>query len=176
MSVPLGEQASKNAQSWATWPEGASAPNGTVMWRGHRSTRMVTPAMRTTQFCSFFKLPTICHVQFSYKRLGEWFLSLKSSLRCAVSQYIVWMKTIQKFSFLIPPFPSIYFIKRRPYDDIWRVYSWLIINEHKYLFFLNHPYRPQWICHCHCIMTQCYSQCLQTVLYWYLWTVLYELY
>ena len=56
------------AQAWATWPEGASAPNGTVMCRGHGVPEMVTPAMRTTavllgfltpamrQFCSFFKL------------------------------------------------------------------------------------------------------------------------
>ena len=27
------------AQAWATWPEGASAPNGTVMCQGARSTR-----------------------------------------------------------------------------------------------------------------------------------------
>ena len=36
------------AQAWATWPEGASAPNGTVMCRGHGVPEMVTPAMRTT--------------------------------------------------------------------------------------------------------------------------------
>ena len=38
LSVPLGEQASGRkwiAQAWATWPEGASAPNGTMMCRGH---------------------------------------------------------------------------------------------------------------------------------------------
>ena len=43
------------AQAWATWPEGASAPNGTVMCRGHGVPEMVTPAGRR-QFCSFFKL------------------------------------------------------------------------------------------------------------------------
>ena len=36
------------AQAWATWPEGASAPNGTVMCRGHGVPEMVTPAMKTT--------------------------------------------------------------------------------------------------------------------------------
>ena len=36
------------AQAWATWPEGASAPNGTGMCRGHGVPEMVTPAMRTT--------------------------------------------------------------------------------------------------------------------------------
>ena len=41
-------------KAWATWPEGASAPNGTVMCRGHGVPEMVTPAMRTQQFCSVF--------------------------------------------------------------------------------------------------------------------------
>ena len=36
------------AQAWATWPEGASAPNGTVKCRGHGVPEMVTPASRTT--------------------------------------------------------------------------------------------------------------------------------
>ena len=36
------------AQAWATWPEGASAPNVTVMCRGHGVPEIVTPAMRTT--------------------------------------------------------------------------------------------------------------------------------
>ena len=36
------------AQAWATWPEGASAPNGTMMCHGHGVPEMVTPAMRTT--------------------------------------------------------------------------------------------------------------------------------
>ena len=36
------------AQAWATWPEGASAPNGTTMCQGHGVPEMVTPAMRTT--------------------------------------------------------------------------------------------------------------------------------
>ena len=36
------------AQAWATWPEGASAPNGTMMCRGHGVSEMVTPAMGTT--------------------------------------------------------------------------------------------------------------------------------
>ena len=36
------------AQAWAAWPEGASAPNGTMMCRGHGVPEMVTPAMRTT--------------------------------------------------------------------------------------------------------------------------------
>ena len=36
------------AQAWATWPEGASAPNGTVMCWEHGVPEMVTPAMRTT--------------------------------------------------------------------------------------------------------------------------------
>ena len=39
------------AQAWATWPEGASAPNGTVMCRMHGVPEMVTPTM---QFCSVF--------------------------------------------------------------------------------------------------------------------------
>ena len=30
------------AQAWATWPEGASAPNGTMMCRGHGVPEMVT--------------------------------------------------------------------------------------------------------------------------------------
>ena len=29
------------AQAWATWPEGASAPNGTMMCRGHGVPEMV---------------------------------------------------------------------------------------------------------------------------------------
>ena len=36
------------AQAWATWPEGASAPNGKLMCRGHRVPEMVTSTMRTT--------------------------------------------------------------------------------------------------------------------------------
>ena len=58
LSVPLGEQfvnwesrpqeGGGIAQAWATWPEGASAPNGTMMCRGHGVPEMVTPAMRTT--------------------------------------------------------------------------------------------------------------------------------
>ena len=36
------------AQAWATWPEGALTPNGTMMCRGHGVPEMVTPAMRTT--------------------------------------------------------------------------------------------------------------------------------
>ena len=36
------------AQAWATWPEGALAPNGTMKCRGHGVPEMVTPAMRTT--------------------------------------------------------------------------------------------------------------------------------
>ena len=36
------------AQAWATWPEGASAPNGTMKCRGHGVPEMVTPASRTT--------------------------------------------------------------------------------------------------------------------------------
>ena len=41
------------AQAWATWPEGALAPNGTMKWcavmcRGHGVPEMVTPAMRIT--------------------------------------------------------------------------------------------------------------------------------
>ena len=36
------------AQAWAMWPKGASAPNGTMMCRGHGVPEMVTPAMRTT--------------------------------------------------------------------------------------------------------------------------------
>ena len=34
--------------AWATWPEGALAPNGTVKCRGHGVPEMVTPASRTT--------------------------------------------------------------------------------------------------------------------------------
>ena len=51
LSVPLGEQASGRrwiAQAWATWPESASAPNGTIKCRGHGVPEMVTPAMRKT--------------------------------------------------------------------------------------------------------------------------------
>ena len=36
------------AQAWATWPEGALAPYGTMMCRVHGVPEMVTPAMRTT--------------------------------------------------------------------------------------------------------------------------------
>ena len=36
------------AQAWATWPEGSSAPNGTVKCRGHGAPEMVTPASSTT--------------------------------------------------------------------------------------------------------------------------------
>ena len=44
------------AQTWATWPEGASAPNGTVMCRGHQVPDMVTPAMRRTAVLLIFEL------------------------------------------------------------------------------------------------------------------------
>ena len=45
------------AQAWAAWPEGAPAPNGTMMCRGHGVPEMVTPAMRTTAvFARFFEL------------------------------------------------------------------------------------------------------------------------
>ena len=49
------------AQAWATWPEGALAPNGTVMCRGHGVPEMVTPAMKTTaaSFVRFFKFKII---------------------------------------------------------------------------------------------------------------------
>ena len=47
------------AQAWATWPEGAQVPNGTVICRGQGVPDIGTPAMRQQQFCSFF----ICHVQ-----------------------------------------------------------------------------------------------------------------
>ena len=41
----------------ATWPEGASAPNGMMMCRGHGVPEMVTPAMRTTAvLLGFFNL------------------------------------------------------------------------------------------------------------------------
>ena len=72
LSVPLGEQAVLRKEvgllrPGATWPEGASAPNGTVMCRGHGVPEMVTPAMRTaavllgcnednSSFARFFKL------------------------------------------------------------------------------------------------------------------------
>ena len=67
LSVPLGEQPQEGggiAQAWATWPEGASAPNGTMMCRGHGVPEMVTPAMRTTAVLLGFLNLTICHVQF----------------------------------------------------------------------------------------------------------------
>ena len=45
------------AQAWATWPEGASAPNGTGDVPGHGVPEMVTPAMRTTAvLLGFLKL------------------------------------------------------------------------------------------------------------------------
>ena len=46
------------AQAWATWPEGALAPNGTVMCRGHGVSEMVTPAMNSS-FAQFFKLDKV---------------------------------------------------------------------------------------------------------------------
>ena len=51
------------AQAWTTWPEGASAPNGTVMCRGHGVPEMVTPVMRTTAV-SFqqFEQCSVCSV------------------------------------------------------------------------------------------------------------------
>ena len=59
------------AQAWATWPEGASAPNGTVMCQGHRVPEMVTPAMRTIAVLLDF-LNLTNHVQFCHdKRLGK---------------------------------------------------------------------------------------------------------
>ena len=51
LSVPLESRTQEGggiAQAWATWFEGASAPNGTMMCRGHGVPEMVTPAMRTT--------------------------------------------------------------------------------------------------------------------------------
>ena len=47
------------AQAWATWPEGASAPNGTVMCRGHGVPEMVTPVMRTTAVLLGFLTPAM---------------------------------------------------------------------------------------------------------------------
>ena len=39
-----------DCSAWATWPEGASAPNGTMKCRGHGVPEMVTPTMRTLGF------------------------------------------------------------------------------------------------------------------------------
>ena len=50
------------AQAWATWPEGASAPNGTMMCRGHGVPEMVTPAMRTTTVLLGFLNSGLGHV------------------------------------------------------------------------------------------------------------------
>ena len=47
------------AQAWATWPEGASAPIGTVMCRGHG-----VPEMNHSSFARFFKFFKL--VQFSF--------------------------------------------------------------------------------------------------------------
>ena len=46
------------AQAWATWPEGASAPNGTVMCQEHRVPEMVTLAVGNdnSSFTSFLIL------------------------------------------------------------------------------------------------------------------------
>ena len=66
------------AQAWATWPEGAPAPNGTVMRRGHGVPEMVAWSTRdgdtgnedNSSFARFFKLDNAmfsCHD----KRLGE---------------------------------------------------------------------------------------------------------
>ena len=43
------------AQAWATWPEGASAQLGTMMYRGHGVPEKVSPAMRTTAVWSVFQ-------------------------------------------------------------------------------------------------------------------------
>ena len=46
LSVPLGEQASGrrwDCSGLVRWPEGALAPNGTMMCRGHGVPEMVTP-------------------------------------------------------------------------------------------------------------------------------------
>ena len=61
------------AQAWATWSEGASAPNGTVMCRGHGVPEMVTPADGDTeQFCWFFKLDKYAMFSFAMtRRLGK---------------------------------------------------------------------------------------------------------
>ena len=40
----MPQEGGEIAQAWATWPEGASAPNGTV----YGVPEMVTPASRTT--------------------------------------------------------------------------------------------------------------------------------
>ena len=57
------------AQALATWPEGASAPNGTVKCRGHGVPEMVTPAMRTAAvLLGFLKLISL---KFSMKCRGH---------------------------------------------------------------------------------------------------------
>ena len=54
------------AQTWATWPEGASAPNGPMMCRGHGVPEMVTPARRTTSVSLvFFKLDKYVMLSFA---------------------------------------------------------------------------------------------------------------
>ena len=56
------------AQAWATWPEGASAPNGTVKCRGHGVPEMVTPASRTTAVLLVCLNLTNMHVQFCHDK------------------------------------------------------------------------------------------------------------
>ena len=48
------------AQAWATWPEGASASNGTMVCPGHGVPVTVTPAMRATSILlGFLNLPNM---------------------------------------------------------------------------------------------------------------------
>ena len=49
------------AQAWATWPKGASAPNGTVMCRGTEYPIWVMGNEDNSSFARFFKLNKICH-------------------------------------------------------------------------------------------------------------------
>ena len=104
-------------QAWATWPEGASAPNGTMKCRGHGVPEMVTPAMRINQqFCSvFLNLTNPCQcISFANdKRLGKWFWSSLKSInqRCAGRKNLEIRDPYKNFIFLNNPLTDQVFLE-----------------------------------------------------------------
>ena len=58
------QEGSGIAQAWATWPEGASTPNGTVKCWEHGVPEMVTPAV----LLGFFKLDKYAMFSFAMTR------------------------------------------------------------------------------------------------------------
>ena len=69
------QEAGGIAQALSTWPKGASAPNGTVKWRGHGvGTRDGdTGNEDDSSFAGFLNLAKIRHVQFCHDMAADKF-------------------------------------------------------------------------------------------------------